>query len=143
MIVMVDTNIVIDIFTKRSPWFEDSYTALSQTLNDENNECLISASAITDIFYLLHKALGNKEKAKEVLETLSRVITIADVQASDIQSALNSTMTDFEDAVVDAVAERYGASCTLTRNTRDYKNSQVPAITPADYLKKLSENKDH
>lgn len=143
MIVMVDTNVIIDIFTKRNPWFEDSYTALNQTLNDENNECLISASAITDIFYLLRKALGNKEKAKEVLETLSRIVTIADVQASDIQSALNSAMTDFEDAVVDAVAERYGASYTLTRNTKDYKSSQVPAITPADYLKKLSVNKDN
>lgn len=139
MIVMVDTNVIIDIFTKRNPWFEDSYKALNRILNNENNECLLSASAVTDIFYLLRKALGSKEKAKEILETLSRIVTIADVQASDIQSAINSTMSDFEDAVVDAVAERYGASCTLTRNTKDYRNSQVPAITPSDYLKKLTD----
>lgn len=62
------------------------------------------------------------------------IVTIADVNASDIQSALSSMMTDFEDAVVDAVAKRYGASYTLTRNTRDYQNSLVPAITPIDYL---------
>lgn len=134
MILMVDTNVIIDIFTKRDPWFMDSYTALTQTLKSENNECLISASAATDIFYLLCKALGDRDKAKEVLETLSMIVTIADVNASDIQSALSSMMTDFEDAVVDAVAKRYGASYTLTRNTRDYQNSLVPAITPTDYL---------
>lgn len=140
MIVMVDTNVIIDIFTKRNPWFEDSYAALNQILNNENNECLLSASAITDIFYLLRKALGSKEKAREVLETLSRIVTIADVQGSDIQSALNSTMNDFEDAVVDAVAERYGASYTLMRNTKDYHNSQVPAITPSACLRKAEEH---
>ena len=51
MIVMVDTNVIIDIFPKRNPWFEDSCTALNQILNNENTDCLLSASAITDIFY--------------------------------------------------------------------------------------------
>ena len=65
MILMVDTNVIIDIFTKRDPWFMDSYTALTQTLKSENNECLISASAATDIFYLFCKALGDRDKAKK------------------------------------------------------------------------------
>ena len=67
------------------------------------------------------------------------IVTIDDVQASHIQSALNSTLNNFEDAFVDAVAERYGASYTLTRNTKDYRNSQLPAIMPSDYLKKVEE----
>ena len=45
-------------------------------------------------------------------------------------------MPDFEDAVVDAVAERSGASYIVTRNIKDFADSAVPAILPADFLKK-------
>ena len=45
-------------------------------------------------------------------------------------------MPDFEDAVVDAVAERSGASYIVTRNIKDFAGSVVPAILPADFLKK-------
>ena len=45
-------------------------------------------------------------------------------------------MDDFEDAVVDAVAERHGACCILTRNTKDFIGSSIPAILPSDFLNK-------
>ena len=40
----------------------------------------------------------------------------------------------FQTAVVDAVAERNGASYILTRNIKDFTDSVVTAILPADYL---------
>lgn len=43
-------------------------------------------------------------------------------------------MRILEDAVVDAVAERNGASCIITRNIKDFAGSVVPAILPADFL---------
>ena len=54
----------------------------------------------------------------------------------DIHTALMRAMPDFEDAVVDAVAERNGASYILTRNIKDFAGSVVPAILPADFLNK-------
>lgn len=136
MKIMIDTNIILDIFTRRMPWFKDSYTALSIILRDPDNECLFSASAVTDVFYLLHKTLADQAKAKEVIETLSRLTNIADVQSVDIQNALNSPLPDFEDAVVDSVAARHNATYILTRNQKDFSSSAVPAITPSEYIKK-------
>ena len=49
---------------------------------------------------------------------------------------LMRSMPDFEDAVVAAVAERNGAAYILTRNINDFAGSPVPAITPAEFLKK-------
>lgn len=46
------------------------------------------------------------------------------------------SMPDFEDAVVDAVAERNGASYIVTRNIKDFAGSSVQAVTPTDFLKK-------
>ena len=95
-----------------------------------------SASAATDIFYMLRKALPSAQKAKVRIEQLSQIVTFADVQGADIHTALMRSMPDFEDAVVDAVAERNGASYILTRNVRNFSGSSVPAITPTEFLKK-------
>ena len=114
MKILVDTNVIIDIFTKREPWFKNSYQSLSIAVETDKNELFISASCITDIFYLLRKSLNDKDKTKSCIERLSRLCTIADVTSTDIQTALNSEMDDFEDAVVDSVAHRHGADyCEL------------------------------
>lgn len=133
MRILIDTNVILDILQKREPFFSDSYQALHKAIESET-ECLISASAATDIFYLLRKSLRSTQQAKERLEQLAQLVTFADVQGMDIHMALLRSMPDFEDAVVDVVAERYGASYILTRNLKDFTGSVVPAILPSDYL---------
>ena len=120
MRILIDTNVILDILQKREPFFSDSYQALHKAIESET-ECLISASAAT-------------QQAKERLEQLAQLVTFADVQGMDIHMALLRSMPDFEDAVVDVVAERYGASYILTRNLKDFTGSVVPAILPSDYL---------
>lgn len=135
MRVLIDTNVILDILQKREPFFTDSYRALRRALENDA-ECLISASAATDIFYVLRKSLGSAQQAKEHIDQLARVVSFADVQGMDIHTALMRAMPDFEDAVVDAMAERSGASYILTRNIKDFTGSVVPAILPADFLNK-------
>lgn len=120
---------------KREPFFTDSYRVLRGAI-ESDTECLISASSATDIFYMLRKSLGSAQAAKDQLEQLAQLVTFADVQGMDIHTALMRAMPDFEDAVVDAVAERSGASYIVTRNIKDFAGSVVPAILPADFLKK-------
>lgn len=134
MKILIDTNVILDIFQKREPFFSDSYHALQKAI-EADAECLISASAATDIFYMLRKFLKSTDEAKARIEQLSQLVTFADVQGMDIHTALMRPMPDFEDAVADAVAERNCASFILTRNTRDFAGSAVPAITPTDFLK--------
>ena len=138
MRILIDTNIILDIVQKQEPFFADSYQALRKAI-ETNVECLISASAATDIFYMLRRAFQSSQKAKERIEQLSQIFAFADVQGADIQTALMRSMPDFEDAVVDAVAERSGASYILTRNIKDFAGSSVPAVTPAEFLKKQVE----
>lgn len=135
MRVLIDINVILDILQKREPFFTDSYRALRRALENDA-ECLISASAATDIFYVLRKSLGSAQQAKEHIDQLAQVVNFADVQGMDIHTALMRAMPDFEDAVVDAVAERSGATYILTRNIKDFTGSVVPAILPADFLNK-------
>ena len=133
MNLLIDTNVIMDILGKREPFFQDSYAALRKAIKAET-ECLLSVSAVTDIFYMLRKSLHSAEQAKEQIEQLSQFVTFADVQGMDIQTALMRNMSDFEDAVVDAVAERNGSGYILTRNVKDFSESTIPAITPTDFL---------
>ena len=135
MRILIDTNVILDIIQKREPFFADSYQALCKAIKTDV-ECLISASAVTDIFYMLRKAFHSSQKAKERIEQLSQIVTFADVQGVDIHTALMRSMPDFEDAVVDTEAKRSGASYILTRNIKDFAGSCVPAITPTEFLKK-------
>lgn len=135
MRILIDTNVILDILQKREPFFADSYRALRKAI-ESDAECLLSASAATDIFYMLRKALGSAQQAKEQIEKLAQLVSFADVQGMDIHTALMREMSDFEDAVVDAVAERNGASYILTRNIKDFAGSVVPAILPVDFLDK-------
>lgn len=133
MRVLIDTNVILDVLQRREPFFADSYGALRMAL-EGGAECLISASAATDIFYILRKALGSARQAREQIERLAQLVDFADVRGADVHAALARVRPDFEDAVADAVAERIGASFILTRNVRDFKGSAVPAIHPADFL---------
>ena len=135
MRILIDTNVILDILQKREPFFADSYRALRKAIENDA-ECLISASAATDIFYMLRKSLGSAQQAKEQIEQLAQLVSFADVQGMDIHTALMRVMPDFEDAVVDAVAQRNGAGYILTRNTKDFTGSAVPAILPVDFLNK-------
>lgn len=136
MRILIDTNIILDIFQKREPFFPDSYQALHKAIEAES-ECLVSAFSVTGIFYLLRKFLKFADQAKERIEQLSWLVTFADVQGMDIQTALMRTMLDFENAVIDAVAQRNSAGYILTRNIKDFKGSTVPAVTPTDFLKQF------
>ncbi len=134
MTIVLDTNVILDILQKREPFFSDSYQVLRKAIATDT-ECLVSATAATDIFYILRKALQSTAEAKAHLERLAHLLTFADVQGADITAALMRAMPDFEDAVVDAVAERNGVQYIVTRNTKDFSGSVIPAITPADYIK--------
>ena len=135
MRIMVDTNVLLDILQRREPFFTDSYQALRKAI-ETDVECLFAASAVTDVFYVLRKALRSSQQARERVEQLATLVIFADVTGVDIHTALSREMPDFEDAVVDAVAERNGASCILTRNTKDFTGSVVPAITPTSFLER-------
>ena len=133
MKLLIDTNVILDILLKRDPFFEDSYQAIRTAINN-NDECYISVTAATDIFYILRKALQSAEQAKEYLGSLARLAEFTDVLAVDALDALSSEVADYEDAVVEAVADRIGADYILTRNIKDYLNAKIPAITPTELL---------
>lgn len=137
MKILVDINIVLDVLLRRADFFDASYDVLKLSALGKA-EIFVTASAITDIYYILHRANKDAGKSKEAIIQLLNLVGIADATDSDIMNALSSKITDFEDAVAGAIAKRIKADCIVTRNTEDFSNSPVPAIDPKDFLAQFS-----
>ena len=60
-------------------------------------------------------------------------------KAVDIQTAIKLNFPDFKDAVISATAARKNADYIISRNAGDFVKSPIPAISPADFLKKHNE----
>lgn len=134
MRIMIDTNIVLDVFLKREPFFQASYEIMKQSAL-QTHEGFLSATAATDIYYLLHRNMKDNARAKESMEKLLQLVGIADALGEDVHAAVASNMTDFEDAMVAAIAERCMMEYIVTRNVKDFMESPVKAITPDEFLK--------
>ena len=130
--VLFDTNIILDIALKREPFFEDAQK-LFILIDKEILSGNITASAITDIYYIAKKEKGHDE-AINFIKNLVEVIEIIGIDKVTITKALASKMRDFEDAVQSYAAELHHIDLILTRNKSDFTDTTVKILTPKEFL---------
>ncbi|MDR0311106.1 MAG: PIN domain-containing protein [Acidobacteriota bacterium] len=134
MNVLIDTNVVIDVLAQREPFFEHSQLILLASEQRHLNG-FVSASAITDIFYIASKFLKSKAVARELLKKhLIDTVKIATVRDDIIYEALSAEWNDFEDCVQYFVGESIGADYIVTRNPEDFSVGTIKAVSPKELL---------
>jgi predicted nucleic acid-binding protein len=127
-----DTNVVLDVLTRREPWTHDSAALLS--LVDKNQiQGFVAAHTITTLHYLLSRHIS-REKASTTLTELVSLVKIAAVDDSVIRKALSLGWQDFEDAVQGVCALEEGADYFVTRNPRDFSALTIPVVNPSEAL---------
>ncbi len=141
MKTLIDTCIIIDVLCGREPFCADGQK-IFLAVAAHRAEGYLSAKEITDIYYLVHKSTHSEAETRRILRTLLQLFSILDTAAIDCRTALNSEMTDFEDAVMVASAERTGMDCIVTRNIRDYAGLSLPVYTPSAFLEILASNEE-
>ena len=132
MKLFIDNNVILDVLLERKPFFDASFKLLE--CKDRQDLLFFAASSATDIYYILRKSVDDF-LAQIHLGKLFTILNCVDTQTNDILCALAYDMPDFEDGVIESMAFRIGANYIITRNTKDYKRSRIPALTPAEYLK--------
>ena len=133
MIALYDTNVVLDVLWPRPEFLGNSSSALNLAATGKI-EGYLAAHAITTIDYLARRS---PTYSRAAIASLLRHLKIAAVDQLVIQEALASAMKDFEDAVTHAAACAMGASFIVTRNTKDFSGSKVPALDPALFLTQI------
>jgi predicted nucleic acid-binding protein len=127
--LVLDTNVVIDILTKREG-YKGSLDIL-RLCERGAARGYITTSTATDILYLTTKILG-KQPARDALKSLLESVDIIEVKKADIMGAFNHDMDDFKDAVLANCAARIKADFIVTRNLKDFRGSAVKAVAPEE-----------
>ena len=138
MVVLIDTNVILDHFVSRQP-FMDSAGGVLDLCFQQKCTGYIAAHSITNIFYILRKHFTTSER-KKMLMGLCEFIDVAGIQRQQIFDALaNEVFDDLEDRLQVECAQAVNAEYIVTRNIADFSTSSIPAILPEDFLQKLQQ----
>ena len=138
MRVLLDTNVVLD-FLGANQGFTDEAEQVFDLATRRKDIKFVSSSAITDILYVLRRAVKDTEVVRKKYESLRKRISILSVTESDIDKAFDRDWKDFEDAVQYTVAESNGVDCIITRNKADFEENEIPSFSPQEFLEKYSD----
>lgn len=132
MNILLDTNIVLDYILEREPHYETSSSAIEMALAKEYT-LYVSASCITDIFYIARRYGICTRDIREYLENMLSFMDIIGVTKSDIVKTLRIECDDFEDALQAQCAAKIKADCIITRDA-DFNGYGVNVISPQEFI---------
>jgi len=132
MKVFVDTNVMLDVLSRREPFYEDS--ARIWTLAETGQITgFISTLSFPNIFYILRQIDGHKV-ARRTIGGMRDVFSLVPLDLQITNQAIDADIKDFEDAIQFFSALRIGADSLITRNTKDFPTGDVPIQTPTEFL---------
>jgi len=141
MKVLIDTNVVLDVLLKRSPFYKDSLTVYQ--LSDIGHiSGVLSAISITNAFYTLRKEGKRAVAVYQDMDDINGIFTVAPITQTTFTEALALRWKDFEDAVQYVSAKESSVDFIITRNKADYKSSDIPCMTPTEFIAFLKEKEE-
>lgn len=138
--ILLDINIVLDVFLARDPWLADSASVIQAGL-DGKATAYLSAASVPTIFYLVRRN-ADLAKARAVVDEClkSFQILLVDRRALELAAALPAS--DFEDNLLAACAQLARLDAIVTRDPKGFAGSPVPALSPAEFLAQLPKGQD-
>ena len=135
--IFIDTDVIIDFLIDREPHSREA--AIIFTLIEQKKlKGFVSSLTFSNLYYVLRK-IESHNKVIAKLDSISRLLTILKVDQQTIKYAISSGFTDFEDSIQYYCAHDIRKiDVIITRNIKDYKGSEIPVMTPAEYLKMVS-----
>jgi len=136
MKLLIDTNVILDACLSRAPWNVNAEKIILACAEEKAIGC-VTASSVTDIYYILSKELRSADQAKQAVLKIITLLDVLDVTGTDCGRAFDLPMQDYEDALLAYCAKRHRADLIVTRNPKHFEGSPVKIISPEDILKKL------
>ena len=135
MVLLIDTNIVLDVLMNRPEFVRDS-ALIWKLCETEQAKGYISTLTYANMMYIMRKQL-TPEQIEVAFRKLSLIFEFADFSPAVLERAVNMKWKDFEDAVQSATAESVHADYIITRNLKDFSQSKVIAFTPSELLARI------
>jgi predicted nucleic acid-binding protein len=134
--VLIDTHIVLDFLLQREPFSQDA-ELLFKAIDDGQVVGYVTATTLTDIFYIARKHTRSVEQARQAVSETLTAMVICPVNRTVLESAFSSGLADFEDAVQIFCAVTQGLDGILTRDTQGFLSSPLPVLSIQELLSRL------
>ncbi|MHC6202200.1 PIN domain-containing protein [Breznakiellaceae bacterium SP9] len=133
MNVLLDTNVALDVILQREPFYQNAKKIADGSQRGVYT-ALVSASAVTDIYYIACKELRDKKLVMARLKLLLKTVDIAAVTDAEIRRAMDLAWNDFEDCVQFTAGERLAVRYIITRDAEGFTASGIPTVSPEQFL---------
>ena len=133
--ILIDTNIVIDLLSRREKFYDEAADLFSRA---DKNELKLTISSLTfaNINYILTKLKSAKE-AREILRKFKVLVELLALDDKITELALSDdNFPDFENGLQYYSAIENQIDVIITRNKKDFKNSKVSVLTAKEFLAK-------
>jgi predicted nucleic acid-binding protein len=129
--IFLDANVIIDFLAGREPFATDAAYLFDAAVAG-TCKVYVCALSFNNIWYVLSQTL-KETRTIGLLKELEKMTIIAPITQEIIRQALDGKFKDFEDAVQYFCALDLGIIDALaTRNSRDFKNSELSIMSPAE-----------
>jgi predicted nucleic acid-binding protein len=98
----------------------------------------VSATTITDVYYLVRRETKSKAIAASAIDGLLTLMDICPVNRSVIEQAITLQLGDFEDAVQIACAMNQNLNAIVTRDPKGFLDSPIRALSPQELRNQLT-----
>jgi predicted nucleic acid-binding protein len=134
--IFLDTNILVDIVANRLHFAQNAIAIFNYCKSNEINMFATSHSIAT-MHYITKKVVEEVE-LRSIIDDLLNVISIIPVTEPILRKSLKSNHKDFEDAIqIYSAQSLKQMDCIITRDLKDYKNSEIQVYTPDQFLNQL------
>ena len=131
--ILIDTNIVIDLLSKRKEFYDEAAKLFTQA-DKQEIKLTISSLTFANTNYILSKLKSPKE-AREILRKFKVLVEVLSLDDKITELALSDeSFPDFEDGLQYYSAIENDIEIIITRNKKDFKNSKLPVLTAKEYL---------
>ena len=136
MKLLIDTNVILDMVLKRSGY--DISMELFRKVRETGAGAYITASSVTDIFYIIRKETHDISRTYVIMENIFQLVSVLSVTEKDIRDAFGQKWKDFEDCVQYMTGKNSNIDYIITVNGKDYADAMLPVMTPAVWIEKAA-----
>ena len=125
--LLIDTNIVMDLLSKREKFYDEAAALFSRA---DKKELVLTITSLTfaNTNYILTKLKSAKE-AREILRKFKVLVELLNLDDKIAELALSDeSFPDFEDGLQYYSAIENQIDVIITRNKKDFKNSKIPIL---------------
>ena len=131
--LFVDTNFLLDLVVEERPGAAAAAQVFS-LVSDGEVVAVVSPSSLKDFYYIARRDIDERQR-REWIQLFMDAFMISVFDRSTCSAALASDEPDFEDGIVQAMAEYEGCGCIISGDERAFRGSSVPAMSSEEYLR--------